>query len=138
MSRSRSTKQTFYILLFIFHTAGSLNNYTTSSQDGEYTWESTSDFIPTNATSHGTIKIGQKMNMEFDFYFNGRSNTPRTGYEENFFRIGHTKATGGCIEGTRYPSMWLVPGPGSSGHFDISVSAGSQCDFSREITAYGD
>eukprot|EP01083_Nonionella_stella_P164733 546168_1 len=75
--------------------------------------------------------------MEFDFYFNGRSNIPHPLLQENFFRIGHKGVDGGCDEGSRYPSMWLTSGTNASGLFDISVSGGTQCDLSHVITAYG-
>eukprot|EP01084_Bolivina_argentea_P172744 299199_1 len=83
---------------------------TTPSQDiwqTEYITQTT----PTQSTSYGTIRIGQKMSIEFDVKFHGRSDDPRPGYQENFFRIGHDASTGGtgCDgEGSRYPSMFLT------------------------------
>eukprot|EP01083_Nonionella_stella_P144114 449307_1 len=133
-------------LFCIIHTCQSLNTFTTSTgANGEDIWRSTSDFVPQSSTSYGTIKVGQVIVMEFDFKFTNRSNRYRPGYEENFFRIGHTGNTGGCSEGTRYPSMWLTSRKDNcantndcnTGLLDISVTTGSQCDYSHEITNYG-
>eukprot|EP01084_Bolivina_argentea_P255439 429632_1 len=70
------------------------------------------DLNPTDATSYGTIDLGQVMSIEFDFDFHGRSNDPanRAGYQENFFRIGYeTCCSQGCNgEGSSYPAMFLA------------------------------
>eukprot|EP01084_Bolivina_argentea_P201563 344528_1 len=88
------------------------------------------DLIPTDATSYGTIDLGQIMSIEFDFSFRGRSNDPsnRAGYQENFFRIGYeTCCSQGCKgEGSSYPAMFLSRS--SIGDIlDIKVSDGSSC-----------
>eukprot|EP01083_Nonionella_stella_P188906 697360_1 len=75
-------------------------------------WRSTSDIIPKQSTSYGTIRLGQIMTMEFDFLFNGRSNPMKPCEYENFFRIGHqsTELTSDCYRDGKYahyPSMWL-------------------------------
>eukprot|EP01083_Nonionella_stella_P077700 212294_1 len=96
-------------------------------------WRSTSDIIPKQSTSYGTIRLGTIMSIEFDFLFNGRSNDvvscesmeppahgirPRD-YQENFFRIGEKSITASpsdCEKGhasscypSHFPSMWLGP-----------------------------
>eukprot|EP01083_Nonionella_stella_P077698 212291_1 len=90
-------------------------------------WRSTSDIIPKQSTSYGTIRLGQIMSIEFDFLFNGRSNDvlscehtepPAHGfegfrfsdYQENFFRIGKksTASAPDCYP-SHFPSMWLGP-----------------------------
>eukprot|EP01084_Bolivina_argentea_P130498 230358_1 len=86
------------------------------------------DLNPINATSYGTINLGQIMSIEFDFDFHGRSNDPRAEYQENFFRIGYdtccTLACGG--EGSAYPGMFLARSS-LGDYLDIKVSYGTMC-----------
>ena len=59
--------------------------------NGEDIWRSTSTFVPVQSQSFGTIKLGKKMLMEFDFTWNGYTFDPRGApYNdyENFFRVG--------------------------------------------------
>eukprot|EP01084_Bolivina_argentea_P072065 130887_1 len=67
------------------------------------------------------------MSIEFDVTFHGRSNDPREGYQENFFRIGKPASPGGGLgcdgEGSRYPSMFLTRSSLGS-MLDISTSDG--------------
>eukprot|EP01084_Bolivina_argentea_P075154 136260_1 len=78
------------IILFI-HPCESINEWSLDSYPDQDIWRSTSDFIPQQSMSYGTIRIGQIMSTEFDWKFWGRSNDPRNGpYYENFFRVGET------------------------------------------------
>eukprot|EP01084_Bolivina_argentea_P019817 36844_1 len=77
------------------------------------------------------------MSIEFDFYFHGRSNDPRTGYEENFFRIGYNTSTSYGCDGERssYPAMFLARS--SLGDIlNIKVSSGVTCGFNNILYDY--
>eukprot|EP01083_Nonionella_stella_P036014 98238_1 len=97
-------------------------------QDSGYwrsTWQSTSDIIPKQSTSYGTIRLGKIMSIEFDFLFNGRSNDVvsceqmdpsvhggiRTReFQENFFRIGKkSMATPPDCYASHFPTIWQCP-----------------------------
>eukprot|EP01084_Bolivina_argentea_P072063 130884_1 len=80
------------------------------------------------------------MSIEFDVTFHGRSNDPREGYQENFFRIGHDASTGGtgCAgEGSRYPSMWLTRESWAT-RLDISTSSDESCGTNMILDDYDD
>eukprot|EP01084_Bolivina_argentea_P096035 172645_1 len=104
--------------------------------NGEDIWRSTSDFIPIQSQSFGSIKLGQIMSMEFDFIWNGRTNNPRIHYYEMFFRIGHSAKFGkGCDgQGSRYPSFWLT---NFANTMHVSTSSGTRCQSSQSLSNYG-
>eukprot|EP01084_Bolivina_argentea_P270928 460813_1 len=105
--------------------------------NGEDIWKSITWFQAGGVASYGTIKIGQIMEMEFDFRYIARNNTPTPGAANNFFRIGHTGSGGGCSEGTRYPSLWLAGNTEADrGPLLVSYTSGSQCDVSKILWGY--
>eukprot|EP01083_Nonionella_stella_P052392 139009_1 len=105
--------------------------------NGEDIWKSITWFQAGGVASYGTIKIGQIMEMEFDFRYMTRNNTPTAGAANNFFRIGHTGSGGGCSEGTRYPSLWLAGNTEADrGPLLVSYTSGSQCDVSKTLWGY--
>eukprot|EP01083_Nonionella_stella_P019328 53750_1 len=114
-THSDSVKWVVFCCIFlVFTTKCLINQYieTKSSYGrGLDTWQSTSNFIPKQSTSYGTIRLGKIMRMEFDFLWTGTS--PVDCYDKyapssaNFFRIGHKSMDTGCEgEGSHYPSLW--------------------------------
>eukprot|EP01083_Nonionella_stella_P253779 872974_1 len=97
MSRLQITN---LILIIYIQTSTSATLDKTIQPSGEIWLEQNgNDLHPTQATSYGTITLGEVMSIEFDFDFHGRSNDPpdRAGYQENFFRIGYDPCcTSGC------------------------------------------
>ena len=81
----------------------------TVGSDGTQIWNSTSDFVPVQSQSFGSIKIGRIMTVEFDFVFWGRTNDPKQNQREMFFRIGYDAEDGKGCDGqqSQYPSFWL-------------------------------
>eukprot|EP01084_Bolivina_argentea_P025752 47889_1 len=80
------------------------------------------------------------MSIEFDVIFHARSDNPRLGYQENFFRIGKPAETGGwgCDgEGSRYPSMFLTRSSLGT-RLDISTSSGIACGINIILDDYDD
>eukprot|EP01084_Bolivina_argentea_P149420 261013_1 len=81
------------------------------------------------------------MSIEFDVTFHGRSNDPRDGYQENFFRIGKTASPSGGTgcngEGSRYPSMFLTR-VSLGTRLDISTSSGTVCGTNLILDDYND
>eukprot|EP01084_Bolivina_argentea_P004480 8525_1 len=81
------------------------------------------------------------MSIEFDVTFHDRSNDPREGYQENFFRIGKPASPGGGTgcegEGSRYPSMFLTRGSLGT-RLDISTSHGTNCGSNIILDDYDD
>merc|ERR1719419_1676267 len=94
--------------------------------NGESVWQSTSDFVPVQGESFGAIKLGHDMVMEFDFVFNGRTNSPIESKFEMFFRIGFDAKNGNNCNGhnSRYPSFWLKD---TEPMLFLSVSSGPKC-----------
>eukprot|EP01083_Nonionella_stella_P292419 994522_1 len=129
------------ILTIYIHTCKSATLDETIQPTGEiWLTQNGNDLNPTDATSYGTIKLGQIMSIEFDFDFHGRSNDPpdRAGYEENFFRIGSDACcTAGCDgEGSAYPGMFLAR-YSIGDYLDIRVSSGGACGFNNILYNYG-
>ena len=97
-------------LSFLNETRGDTNTWgKATGSNSQDIWYSTSDFVPVQSESFGTIKIGRIMSMEFDFVFGGRTNDPNKDQSEMFFRIGYD-ATGGTscdAQNSRYPSFSL-------------------------------
>eukprot|EP01084_Bolivina_argentea_P274022 466915_1 len=113
------------------------NQYETSiDQDGTYIWKSTTDFIPVQSSSFGSIPLGEIMQMEFDFTWWGRTNDPEKSKYEMFFRVGFDSSGGNNCDGqgARYPSFWLT---GNADTFHISVSSGQTCQPSQSLNNYG-
>eukprot|EP01084_Bolivina_argentea_P133504 235604_1 len=106
-----------------------------TGSNGEDIWRSTSDFIPVQSTSFGTIRISHIMSAEFDFIWKGRTNYPRANYRENFFRIGHSSNNGKSCngQGSNYPSFWLSA---NMDIMDISVTSGTMCQPFVSLTDY--
>eukprot|EP01084_Bolivina_argentea_P142927 251056_1 len=81
------------------------------------------------------------MSIEFDVTFHGRSNDPRPGYHENFFRIGKPASPSGGTgcdgEGSRYPSMFLSR-ESLGTMLDISTSSGIACGTNMILYDYDD
>ena len=61
--------------------------------DGAFIWESTSDFVPVQATSFGEITLGDEMTVKFDFVYHGPEHEDDT-EKENFFRVGASSSNG--------------------------------------------
>eukprot|EP01083_Nonionella_stella_P128921 390767_1 len=127
------------VLILQIHTIHCQNTWEKDTgPNGEDIWRSTSNFKPVDATSFGTIKIGQFMTVEFDFIFHGRTHSPQIGEPENFFRIGHSafNASNTACEtyGSAYPSMWLSRGLTNSGKLDISSTSGAECPASYQVS----
>eukprot|EP01084_Bolivina_argentea_P072064 130885_1 len=82
------------------------------------------------------------MSIEFDVTFHGRSNDPREGYQENFFRIGKPASPGGGLgcdgEGSRYPSMFLTRSSLGTNILVISTSSGTVCALNIILDDYND
>eukprot|EP01083_Nonionella_stella_P052390 139002_1 len=137
MSPSQSLLVWIYLLLQQSQSILSNKWNKTTGPNGEDIWKSTSWFQAGGVASYGTIKIGQIMEMEFDFRYMTRNNTPTAGAANNFFRIGHTGSGGGCSEGTRYPSLWLAGNTEADrGPLLVSYTSGSQCDVSKTLWGY--
>lgn len=104
-------------------------------EDGAYIWESTSDFIPVQSTSFGNIQIGDEMSMEFDFVYNGPTNT-HTSARENFFRIGASAANGNTCDGAHdaYPSFWVYS---VSRYISISLNDADSCSRHYDLDEFG-
>eukprot|EP01084_Bolivina_argentea_P066344 120922_1 len=127
-----------FTIILCIHTCKSINEWSLESYPDLDIWRSTSDFIPQQSTSYGTIRIGQIMSAEFDWIFWGRTNDPRNGtYYENFFRVGETASNGKSCngEGSRYPSFWLTNNRDS---MHVSVSSGTTCQPEFTLNPYGD
>lgn len=108
---------------------------------GEDTWNSTSDFIPQQAQSFGSIKIGLIMSIEFDFVFHGRRNSPTVCpnlKNENFFRIGNTaQYSTGCVhQGSHYPSFSLAPNCDAE-YLQIGFTTRRRCPDTLTLSDYG-
>eukprot|EP01084_Bolivina_argentea_P231741 390708_1 len=91
-------RSTLTLVIIILITANVVQTqYITQTTPSHDTWQTESGhtITPQQYTSYGTIRIGQKMSIEFDVTFHGRSNDPREGYKENFFRIGKPASPGG-------------------------------------------
>eukprot|EP01083_Nonionella_stella_P053085 140594_1 len=104
--------------------------------NGEAIWKSTSDFIPVQSQPYGTIRLGQIMSAEFDFVWNGRTNSPHRRFYENFFRVGYDATNDiNCNgEGARYPSFWLSDDEDT---LHVSTSSGKLCQPSQSLQEYG-
>lgn len=130
-----------FVLFWLSHitqtSISQLNQYTESTGlNGEYLWQSTSDFIPVQSQSFGEIKIGDEMSAEFDFVWGGRTNDPSQDKYEMFFRIGYDSALGNSCsgQGSRYPSFWISK---DSDTMHLSTSHGSTCQPSQSLSEYG-
>eukprot|EP01084_Bolivina_argentea_P231739 390706_1 len=91
-------RSTLTLVIIILITANVVQTqYITQTTSYQDIWQTESghSITPSQSTSYGTIRIGQKMSIEFDVTFHARSNDPRPGYQENFFRIGKPAETGG-------------------------------------------
>ena len=51
-----------------------LNQYEQETNDTISIWRSTSQFIPVQSESYGSLKVGRVITAEFDFEFGGRTN----------------------------------------------------------------
>eukprot|EP01084_Bolivina_argentea_P218194 370313_1 len=114
-------------LLLLFNACESLNTWNSSiGVNGEDIWISTSDFVPQQSQSFGTIRLGQIMSVAFDFVWGGRTSDPRVGYDENFFRIGYSANEGKTCSGqnSNYPSFWLNRGDDT---LFIDITNGTLC-----------
>eukprot|EP01083_Nonionella_stella_P065731 172432_1 len=141
MSIDRSTLTLVIIILITANVVQT--QYITQTTPSQDTWQTESGhtITPTQSTSYGTIRIGQKMSIEFDVTFHARSDNPRPGYQENFFRIGKPASPSGgqgCNgEGSRYPSMFLTR-ESLGTRLDISTSSGIACGTNMILYDYDD
>jgi len=104
--------------------------------DGSDLWYSTSDFVPVQSQSFGTIQIGRIMTVEFDFVFGGRTNDPKVDQSEMFFRVGYdsTDGTSCDAQNSRYPSFWL---DSHSQTVFVSASDATSCYNYYYLSDYG-
>eukprot|EP01083_Nonionella_stella_P112676 331769_1 len=128
------------ILTIYIHTCKSATLDKTIQPTGEiWLTQNGNDLNPTQATSYGTINLGQIMSIEFDFDFHGRSNDPanRAGFQENFFRIGYSACCSiGCNgEGSTYPAMFLARSV-TGDVLDIKVSSAASCGAANYLNDY--
>merc|ERR1719361_1169429 len=127
-----------YFAYCIFIHCHSLSNQwnETTGDNGEDIWYSTSDFVPVQSQSFGSIRIGRVMTMEFDFIFGGRTNDPSIGLSEMFFRIGFDSTAGtSCdAQNSRYPSFWL---DADSDTVFVSASDTISCYNYYDLKQYG-
>ena len=137
-----ATQTCGFVLLWLLHSIRTTlcqltNQYTESiGSNGEYLWQSTSDFIPVQSQSFGEIPIGDEMSAEFDFVWGGRTNDPSPDKYEMFFRVGYDSALGNSCsgQGSRYPSMWMSADDDT---LHISASHGTVCQPSQSLADYG-
>eukprot|EP01084_Bolivina_argentea_P208235 355119_1 len=122
--------------VFVIYICNCLNEWTKDFYPNEETWRSTSDFIPSQSISYGSIKLGQVMSVEFDWVWHRRTNFPRVNRYENFFRVGLTADNGfGCDgEGSRLPSFWLTADRDS---MHVSVADSITCQHFQSCNSYG-
>ena len=144
------------LILFGIACNAQLNQWESDTgPNGEDIWRSTSEFIPVQSQSFGSIKIGKEMLMTFDFTWNGYTYDPRGQPHddyENFFRIGCSAFNDSipgspcngvdCYgSGSRVPSFWVTPesnGPPYM-HLSISSKGGSgYCRPSMTLSAWGE
>ena len=104
------------------------------NSNGEHIWQSTSNFVPVQSTSYGTIPIGNTMSMEFDFIWNGHTATSPSG--GMFFRIGADAVTGGnSCNGNdhRYPALFIT----DHDTLTLYLSEEGQCTKSYDLSPFG-
>eukprot|EP00485_Elphidium_margaritaceum_P020259 CAMPEP_0202727152 /NCGR_PEP_ID=MMETSP1385-20130828/184977_1 /ASSEMBLY_ACC=CAM_ASM_000861 /TAXON_ID=933848 /ORGANISM="Elphidium margaritaceum" /LENGTH=804 /DNA_ID=CAMNT_0049393391 /DNA_START=33 /DNA_END=2447 /DNA_ORIENTATION=- len=136
MSQTKKLVAILLLTLWLFSLSLAQNNqYTTSvGANGEFIWQSTSDFIPGKpGQAYGTIPIGDEMTMEFDWTWHGRT---VAGEWQQFFRVGlDPTVSAGCDgAGSRYPSFWL---PGTADEMHVSVSSGILCQKGQRFADFG-
>eukprot|EP01084_Bolivina_argentea_P167126 290117_1 len=109
-----------YIICTLFclelYASNDLNQYRSNADSY---WGSTSDFIPIQNASYGTIKLKTGFYMEFDIEFHGKTLADTW---ENIFRIGHAGhqySDFRCPKNDRYPAMW-IDADSNAFVFDIS------------------
>merc|ERR1719447_1167846 len=100
--------------------------------DGDFLWQSTSDFVPVQSQSFGNITIGHAMSMDFDFVWDG---VPGAGM---FFRVGADAESGGngCYGNNhRYPALFLSDD--NPPNLLLSLSEEEQCSKSYDLSIFG-
>eukprot|EP01083_Nonionella_stella_P012417 35247_1 len=126
-----------YLLISMIYSGHSQTNQFIKAigPNQEDIWRSTSQFIPVQSTSFGTITIGEIMSIEFTFTFGGRTESERPNREENFFRIGYTATNSEKCDGqeSHYPSLWL---DNDIDYLRVSYSSGSTCSDYRLLDTY--
>jgi len=130
-------------LLYVFLVAwvqtevSSLNEYTQYiDPQGQYIWQSTSDFVPTPSQAFGSTIIGHQMSIEFDFIWTGH-NQPSRG-PAMMFRIGADAETGGsgCSGNwNRYPALFMTDEATPS--LLLYLSETDECSKSYDLSAFG-
>ena len=135
----------FAILLVAIRTTqistSPLNQHTQYiDSNGDHIWKSTSDFVPVQSSSFGNITIGHIMSMEFDFVWNGHTNTsPEFEFEGSmFFRIGADAVKGGgsCYGNyNRYPALFITNDHSPS--LVLFLSEEGDCSKSYDLSPFG-
>merc|ERR1719361_3066111 len=119
-----------------------MNQYTEYvDNNGDFVWESTSDFVPSQSTSYGTIAIGKSMSMSFDMVWNSHTSSDADS-SEWFFRIGANASEGGngCYGNlNRYPALSITTQntlaihlsneEACSAHYDIGHPSGGAVSY---------
>merc|ERR1719242_1426796 len=117
---------------FVYH--GGLDD-AQSQGESIFEWRSTSDFVPTTATSYGNMTIGEEMSMEFDFVYHGGLDDDGKGV--SFFRVGASTSVGGAScngQLNYYPALFI---DSDEPYFDIRVSEKGTCARSYVLQDFG-
>ena len=123
----------------IISTRAELNQYTeTTDAEGNFIWKSTSDFVPVQSTSYGTIPIGHAMSMEFDFIWNGPTDVDSSSESEMFFRIGASPVSNHCDGNwNRYPALFITDDDEEEASLVLYLSEEGHCSKYYDLSELG-